>query len=151
MGAVSKPIIDLVTRTAVDLIDAHDQLRAMSAEYGKAKAAFDARMARQGIYPDAGPEGLIAYVAAKEQAPELGYWYSKVEHWQREVTARAAVITALADAQYLGELYDEGRGVAVAGCHTCDELLANPEDYSAGQRRRRVERHQVPPQVPRAA
>jgi hypothetical protein len=73
----------------------------MSAEYGKAKARFDARMGRQGIHADAGPEGMIQYVEAKSLDPSLGFWYSKVEHFHAEMTARAAMVSALSDISFL--------------------------------------------------
>lgn len=77
-----------------DLLEAKRQLVAMSEKYGKAKAAFDAKMEARGIDPN-DPLGLVAYQDQKTLHPELGFWYSKVEHWQREVTARASYIMAL--------------------------------------------------------
>lgn len=66
-------------------------LRQMSKKYADAKAAFDADCAARGISWEQNP---VAYTRAKHDRIQLNYWYSKVEHFQREVTARAALITA---------------------------------------------------------
>lgn len=66
-------------------------LRAMSAKYAQAKAAFDADCAARGISWEQNP---LAYTRAKQDRIQLSHWYSKVEHFQREVAARAALITA---------------------------------------------------------
>lgn len=63
----------------------------MSKKYAEAKASFDADCEARGISWDQNP---LAYVQAKNDRIQLNFWYSKVEHFQREVTARAALIVA---------------------------------------------------------
>lgn len=90
-----------VERQITRLVEAEEKLNEMSEAYGHAKGRFDARMERQGIHADAGPEGMIAYTQAKELDPSLGYWYSKVEHFHAEIAARGALVSALADVAWL--------------------------------------------------
>lgn len=73
------------------LIDDEKMLRFVSRKYSEAKAAFDADCAARGIDWNQNP---VAYMQAKSERIQLDYWYSKVEHFQREVTARASLIVA---------------------------------------------------------
>lgn len=73
------------------LIDDEKMLRYMSRKYSEAKAAFDADCEARGISWEQNP---IAYVQAKAERIQLNFWYAKVEHFQREITARASLIVA---------------------------------------------------------
>ncbi|MGN9779193.1 hypothetical protein ACTMS0_26035 [Micromonospora sp. H33] len=74
------------------LLEAEAGLTAMSERYERTKARFDRCYARQGITPEA---DIVNYINAKAMNPELKFWYSKVEHFQREVTAYGAALTGL--------------------------------------------------------
>ena len=64
----------------------------MSQKYGAAKARFDLQCARRCIAPDA---DIVSYQELKQLHPELGFWYSKVEHFQREMAAYGAALTGI--------------------------------------------------------
>jgi hypothetical protein len=74
------------------LLEAEAGLAAMTEKYGRTKARFDRSYARQGITPEV---DIVNYINAKSMNPELKFWYSKVEHFQREVTAYGAALTGL--------------------------------------------------------
>lgn len=74
------------------LIKAEAGLAAMNEKYDSAKARFDRRQARRGISPES---DLVSYLDVKSMNPELKFWYSKVEHYQREVAAYGAALTGL--------------------------------------------------------
>ncbi|WP_123809810.1 hypothetical protein [Micromonospora globispora] len=83
------------------LLEAEASLAAMNEKYDRTKARFDRCYARRGITPDA---DIVSYINAKTMNPELKFWYSKVEHFQREVAAYGAVLTGLEAARrMLGE------------------------------------------------
>ena len=90
------------------LLEAEANLTAMSGRYERTKARFDRCYARQGITPET---DIVNYINAKTTNPELKFWYAKVEHFQREVTAYGAALTGLDAANRL--LGTEGqRGAA---------------------------------------
>ena len=74
------------------LLEAEASLTAMTERYERTKARFDRCYARQGITPEA---DIVNYINAKTMNPELKFWYAKVEHFQREVTAYSAALTGL--------------------------------------------------------
>jgi hypothetical protein len=74
------------------LLRAEAGLAAMNERYDRAKARFDRVQARRGITPDS---DVVNYVEVKSINPELKFWYSKVEHYQREVAAYGAAQTGL--------------------------------------------------------
>ncbi|MEV1142308.1 hypothetical protein [Micromonospora sp. NPDC049799] len=74
------------------LLEAEASLTAMSEKYERTKARFDSYYARQGITPEA---DIVNYINAKGMNPELKFWYAKVEHFQRELTAYGAALTGL--------------------------------------------------------
>jgi hypothetical protein len=78
------------------LLDAEAGLVAMNEKYGQVKARFDRNCARRGIAPE---DDIVNYINVKSLNPELKYWYSKVEHYQREVAAYGAALTGLEAAQ----------------------------------------------------
>lgn len=83
------------------LLEAEASLAAMNEKYDRTKARFDRCYARRGITPDA---DIVSYINAKTMNPELKFWYSKVEHFQREVAAYGAALTGLEAARrMLGE------------------------------------------------
>ncbi|MFE9689958.1 hypothetical protein [Micromonospora sp. NPDC005806] len=77
------------------LLEAEAGLTAMTDKYERTKARFDRCYARQGITPDV---DIVNYINAKAMNPELKFWYAKVEHFQREVTAYGVALTGLAAA-----------------------------------------------------
>jgi hypothetical protein len=74
------------------LVEAEADLVAMSDKYAEAKARFDRSCARRGITPDS---DIIGYIDIKSTNPELQFWYSKVEHYQRQVAAYGTSLTGL--------------------------------------------------------
>jgi hypothetical protein len=74
------------------LLEAEAALLAMNEKYDHVKARFDRSYARRGITPDT---DIVGYIDVKTKNPELRYWYSKVEHFQREVAAYGAALTGL--------------------------------------------------------
>jgi hypothetical protein len=74
------------------LLKAEAGLAAMNDKYERAKARFDRNQARRGITPGF---DVVNYVEVKSMNPELNFWYSKVEHYQREVAAYGAALTGL--------------------------------------------------------
>jgi hypothetical protein len=87
---------DYVLYLQAKLVKAEAGLTAMSEKYERAKARFDRSHARRGITPES---DLIGYIDVKAMNPELKFWYSKVEHFQREVAAYGAALTGLDAAQ----------------------------------------------------
>ncbi len=95
------------------LLEAEASLTAMTEKYERTKARFDRCYARHGITPEA---DIVNYINAKGMNPELKFWYAKVEHFQREVTAYGAALTGLdaarrmlGDAGYRVPEYGSGR------------------------------------------
>jgi hypothetical protein len=74
------------------LLKAEAGLAAMNERYDRAKARFDRGQARRGITPNF---DVVNYVEVKSMNPELKFWYSKVEHFQRQVAAYGAALTGL--------------------------------------------------------
>ncbi len=56
------------------------------------KARFDLNCTRRGITP---AKDMISYQEPEALHPELDYWYSKVEHFQREMAAYGAALTGI--------------------------------------------------------
>jgi hypothetical protein len=80
------------------LVRAEAGLTAMNERFDRAKAHFDRTQARRGITPET---DLLNYIDLKSMNPELRFWYSKVEHFQREVTAYGTALTGLEAAHRL--------------------------------------------------
>jgi hypothetical protein len=74
------------------LLEAEARLAAMTETYERTKARFDRSYERQGITPDS---DIVNYIKIKSMNPELKFWYSKVEHFQRELAAYGAALTGL--------------------------------------------------------
>lgn len=74
------------------LLEAEAALIAMNEKYDQVKARFDRSYARQGITPET---DIVGYIDVKSKNPELRYWYSKVEHFQREVAAYGTALSGL--------------------------------------------------------
>lgn len=74
------------------LLEAEAGLLAMNQKFDQVKARFDRSYARQGITPES---DIVTYQNVKAQNPELRYWYTKVEHFQRELAAYGAALTGL--------------------------------------------------------
>jgi hypothetical protein len=83
---------DYVLYLQSKLLRAEARLAAMNDRYDRAKERFDRGQARRGITPD---YDVVNYVDVKSMNPELKFWYSKVEHYQREVAAYGAALTGL--------------------------------------------------------
>lgn len=83
---------DYVLYLQSKLRQAEAGLAAMNESYDRAKARFDRVQARRGITPDS---DVVNYVEVKSMNPELKFWYSKVEHYQRELAAYGAALTGL--------------------------------------------------------
>ncbi|MGS2617171.1 hypothetical protein ACVCAH_21995 [Micromonospora sp. LZ34] len=92
--ALASPSIprEYVVYLQAKLLEAEASLAAMSERYDRTKARFDRCCARRGITPD---EDIVNYINSKSMNPELKFWYSKVEHFQREVAAYGAALTGL--------------------------------------------------------
>lgn len=100
----------LIVEKQTELLEAMRQLDLMSAEYGKAKASYDAHRRARG---ESFEENPVVYQNEKANRVQLGYWYSKVEHWQRQVAALGAFLTGIATTHQI--LYPNARqGVPVA-------------------------------------
>jgi hypothetical protein len=74
------------------LVKAEAGLAAMNDKYDRAKTHFDQMQARRGITPET---DVVNYIELKSMSPQLKYWYSKVEHYQREVAAYGTALTGL--------------------------------------------------------
>jgi len=83
---------DYVLYLQAKLIEAEAGLLRMSQNYADAKARFDDLCERQGITPET---DMVSYQDRKKLHPELGFWDSKVEHFQREVAAYGAALTGI--------------------------------------------------------
>jgi hypothetical protein len=93
MTSVDSPVNrDYVLYLQAKLVEAEAGLLEMSQKYGAAKARFDLLCARRGIAPEA---DIVSYQELKQLHPELGFWYSKVEHFQREMAAYGAALTGI--------------------------------------------------------
>lgn len=74
------------------LAKAEAELAAMNDRYDRAKAHFNQTQARRGITPET---DVVNYIELKTMNPELKFWYSKVEHYQREVAAYGTALIGL--------------------------------------------------------
>jgi hypothetical protein len=83
---------DYVLYLQTRLLEAEASLAAMTEKYERTKARFNRSYARRGITPEA---DIVNYINAKAMNPELKFWYSKVEHFQREVAAYGTALTGL--------------------------------------------------------
>jgi hypothetical protein len=89
---------DYVRYLQAKLVEAEAGLLEMGQKYGAAKASFDLLCARRGIGPEA---DMVSYQELKGLHPELEFWYSKVEHFQREMAAYGAALTGIEAARRL--------------------------------------------------
>ncbi|HEY9523186.1 MAG TPA: hypothetical protein VIR33_08095 [Thermopolyspora sp.] len=111
MTSVDSPVNrDYVRYLQAKLVEAEAGLLEMSQKYGAAKARFDQQCARRGIAPEA---DIVSYQELKGLHPELGFWYSKVEHFQREMAAYGAALTGIEAARRM--LGSERSSVPAAG------------------------------------
>ncbi len=93
MTSVDFPVnLDYVRYLQAKLVEAEAGLLEMAQKYGAAKVRFDRQCARRGITPD---RDMVSYQELKGLHPELGFWYSKVEHFQREMAAYGAALTGI--------------------------------------------------------
>lgn len=74
------------------LIEAEENLIQMSQNYGVAKARFDELLWGRGVTPES---DMVSYQQYKPLHPELAFWNSKVEHWQRELAAYGAALAGI--------------------------------------------------------
>ena len=97
MTSVDSPVNrDYVRYLQAKLVAAESGLLEMSQNYGDAKARFDRMCADRGITPDA---DIVSYQKDKALHPELEYWYSMVEHFQRELAAYGAALIGIEAAE----------------------------------------------------
>ena len=93
MTSVDSPVNpDYVRYLQAKLVEAEAGLLEMDQKYRAAKASFDLQCARRGITPET---DIVSYQELKGLHPELGFWYSKVEHFQREMAAYGAALTGI--------------------------------------------------------
>lgn len=92
MASIDSPARDYVRYLRAKLVEAETGLLDMSQKYGAEKARFDLQCARRGITPET---DMVSYQELKGLHPELGHWYSKVEHFQREMAAYGAALTGI--------------------------------------------------------
>jgi hypothetical protein len=92
MALVDSRAKEYVRYLRAKLVEAETGLLETSQRYGEAKARFDVLCAHRGITPET---EMVSYQELKGLHPELDYWYSKVEHFQREVAAYGAALTGL--------------------------------------------------------
>jgi hypothetical protein len=93
MTSVDSPVNrDYVQYLQAKLVEAEAGLLEMGQKYGAAKARFDQQCARRGIAPEV---DIVSYQELKGLHPELEFWYSKVEHFQREMAAYGAALTGI--------------------------------------------------------
>jgi len=74
------------------LAKAEAGLAAMNDRYERARTHFNQTQARRGITPET---DVVNYIELKSMNPELKFWYSKVEHYQRELAAYGTALTGL--------------------------------------------------------
>jgi hypothetical protein len=99
MTTVDGPVTrDYVRYLQAKLVEAETGLLEMGQKYAQAKGRFDEASFARGITPE---QDMISYQKAKDLHPELGFWYSKVEHYQRELTAYGAALAGIAAARQL--------------------------------------------------
>lgn len=96
MATVDSPAKDYVRYLRAKLVEAENGLLAMSQKYGAAKSRFDMLCANRGITPET---EMVSYQELKKLHPELDYWYSMVEHYQREVAAYGSALSGIEAAQ----------------------------------------------------
>jgi len=90
MASVKSPATrDYVRYLEGKLVEAEIGLLEMSKKYEAEKARFDLQCARRGV------TDMVSYQELKGLHPELGFWYSKVEHFQREMAAYGAALTGI--------------------------------------------------------
>jgi hypothetical protein len=112
MTTVDSPVnLDYVRYLQAKLIAAENGLLEMSQKYGDAKALFDRICAARGITPET---DMLSYQEAKALHPELPHWYSKVEHYQREMAAYGAALSGIRAAQRMLRSDDDRRARANA-------------------------------------
>jgi len=92
MASVDSRAKDYVRYLRAKLVEAETGLLEMSQKYEAAKARFDMLCASRGITPET---EMVSYQELKGLHPELGHWYSKVEHFQREMAAYGAALTGI--------------------------------------------------------
>lgn len=92
MASVDYPSKDYVRHLRAKLVEAETGLLEVSQRYGAAKARFDLQLLHRGVTPET---GMVQYQELKGLHPELQYWYSKVEHFQRELAAYGAALIGL--------------------------------------------------------
>jgi len=93
MASVDSPVNrDYVRYLQAKLVEAEIGLLETSQKYEAEKARFDMQCARRGITPET---DMVSYQELKGLHPELGFWYDKVEHFQREVAAYGAALTGI--------------------------------------------------------
>jgi hypothetical protein len=93
MASVNPPVNgDYVRYLQGKLVEAEIGLLKVSQNYDSEKARFDLQCARRGITPS---KDIVSYQELKALHPELMYWYSKVEHYQREVAAYGSALTGI--------------------------------------------------------
>jgi hypothetical protein len=93
MISVDSPVNrDYVRYLQAKLVEAEAGLLEVSQKYRAAKARFDRQCAHRGITPET---DMVSYQELKGLHPELELWYSKVEHFQREMAAYGAALTGI--------------------------------------------------------
>jgi hypothetical protein len=95
--AVSAAYLEYLRYLRRKLLKAEAGLAAMNDKYDRAKAHFDRTQARRGITPET---DVVNYIELKSMNPQLKFWYSKVEHFQRQVAAYGSALTGLEAARH---------------------------------------------------
>jgi hypothetical protein len=99
MTTVDGPVNrDYVLYLQAKLVEAEAGLSEMERRYGDVKDRFDRGSAGRGITPE---QDMVSYQRDKQLHPELSFWYSKVEHYQRELAAYGAALAGIAAARRL--------------------------------------------------
>lgn len=131
MTSVDSATEDYVRYLRAKLVDAEIGLHEMNQNYGAAKTRFDQQLAHRGITPDT---EMVQYQELKGLHPELDYWYSKVEHYQRQLAAYGAALTGIEAAGRMLDLgvYRRPRPNGKRGPHLAIDAPHSEPKHAAG-------------------
>ena len=133
MTSVDSPVNrDYVRYLQAKLVEAEAGLLEMDQKYGAAKARFDRQCAGRGITPET---DIVSYQELKGLHPELGFWYSKVEHFQREMTAYGTALTGIEAARRMlsSDVYRRPQPDSRRGPHRGSEAPRSNARAAAGR------------------
>lgn len=132
MASVNSPVNrDYVQYLRAKLVEAEIGLLEMSKKYEAEKARFDLQCARRGI------TDMVSYQELKGLHPELGFWYSKVEHFQREMAAYGAALTGIEAARRMlsSDVYRRSQPEHRRGPHRATDAPGSDARADAGRGR----------------